>query len=96
MNASGVRVDNTSDTVGVVEGLSGSGVSEPASGGTAAGLPAVTLLPGGILFCARTISGRLFPRAATWRTACVTVGSLGQKLMLKILQSPVLGSLRRA
>src|SRR5437879_1189843 len=57
MKARGVRVDKTSDTVGVVVDVSGSGVREPFTGGTAAGLPAVTLIPAGILFCARIISG---------------------------------------
>src|SRR5215471_13451311 len=100
MKPSGVRVANTSDVLGVVV-ASGNVASPvlPLTGifaGRAAGLPAVTLFPGGILFCARTISGRLFPRPATCRTACVTVGSGGQELILKIAQSPVPGVVRSA
>ena len=75
MKASGVRVAKNSDTVGVVVEVSGSGVKEPSEGGTAAGLPAVTRLPSAMLFCAPTISGRLFPRPATCRIAWVAVGS---------------------
>ena len=53
--ASGVRVDNRSDNVGEVVGSSGNGV--PVGGGIAAALPALTLLPGAMLFWAATISG---------------------------------------
>src|SRR6266436_387192 len=98
MKASGVRVDSRSDNLGLVVELRGKGIGRgellASTGGTAAGLPAVTATPGGMLFCARTISGRLFPRPATCRTACVIVGSWGQVLMLKIAQSPVFEVLR--
>src|SRR6516162_9658731 len=109
MDASGVRVDNRPEggvvvvpatkSGGLLVELRGNGIGKllpPAVGGTAAGLLAVTLIPGAILFCARIISGRLFPRAATCRTAWVTEGSRGQGLMLKTLQSPTEGSLRSA